>query len=321
MLHVVYRSHGGENAKGRPSWYSKQLALQSFLRAVAEADSPVDVVFLNDGPIPADRLSLMRAHGRVHAITGGSNRASYLAALKLAVRSEWADSDAVLFAEDDYLWRPDALRSLATAAGRGRVEYFAPYGIGTHDDIEGRVPEWRRPRTERGEDSVPADVVRWVPHESTTSTFAVRLGALREDHLLLVLCCLSGGDFDHTSLLAVQGIPRFTARDLVHHHPGGSTNPAVRLARALYLTLTRGAVDLASLRRPSRRRRLAAADPAVCTHMEDGWLAPAPAGRPRYWEDLAAQTSRWAEGRDAPSVPPVARGAAEDVPDTADKVG
>jgi hypothetical protein len=297
VLHVVYRSHGGENAKGRPAWYSKQVALLSFLRT-ARGVERADLVFLNDGPIPQERLTLMREHGRVSAITGGSNRASYLAALRLAVRSDWADDDVVLFAEDDYLWRPDALTSLVATAATARAEYFAPYGVGTHDDIEGRVPQWRRPRTSRGEDTLPADVVRWVPHESTTSTFAVRVGALRQDHALLVLCCLSGGDFDHTSLLAVQGIPRFRLRDLVSHHRGASSNPAVRLARAVYLTAFRGAVDVASLRTPSRRRRLAAADPAVCTHMEDGWLAPAPAGRPRYWEDLAAQTLRWAAGRE-----------------------
>jgi hypothetical protein len=298
VLHVVYRSHGGENAKGRPAWYSKQLALLSFLRAVEQVEQRVDVVFLNDGPIPQERLALMREHGRVAAITGGSNRASYLAGLRAAVRSDWPDEDVVLLAEDDYLWRPDALVSLSGAAATGRAEYFAPYGVGTHDDVEGRVPQWRRPRTARGEDALPADVVRWVPHESTTSTFAVRLGALRQDHRILVLGCLSGGDFDHTSLLAVQGIPRFRLRDLVSHHPGASSNPAVRAARAVYLTAFRSAVDVASLRRPSRRRRLAAADPAVCTHMEDGWLAPAPAGRARYWEDLAAQTRRWAAGRE-----------------------
>ncbi|WP_432544500.1 hypothetical protein [Kineococcus sp. SYSU DK002] len=307
MLHVVYRSHGGENAKGRPSWYSKALALDSFLRAVATARAAgegVEVLFLNDGPLPQDRLDLVRAHGSVRAITGGSNRASYLAALKLAARSDWSAQDLVLFAEDDYLWRPDALVSLLRSAAGHRAEYFAPYGVGTHDDIEGRVPQWRRPRSARGEDAIPSSAVRWVPHESTTSTFAVRVGALREDHRLLVLCCLSGGDFDHTSLLAVQGIPRFTARDLVHHHPGASSNPVLRVARAAYLTAVRGAVDVASLRRPARRRRLAAADPAVCTHMEDGWLAPAPTGQPGYWEDLAADTRRWAErGRDAETDP------------------
>ncbi|MEZ0493352.1 hypothetical protein AB2L28_14020 [Kineococcus sp. TBRC 1896] len=298
MLHVVYRSHGGENAKGRPSWYSKSLALDSFLRTVAAARAAgvdVAVLFLNDGPVPAERLGLMRAHGTVRAITGGSNRASYLAGLRLAARSDWSSDDVVLFAEDDYLWRPDALVRLARAAAQDRAEYLAPYGIGTHDDVDGRAAGWRRPRSGRGEESIPADVVRWVPHQSTTSTFAVRLGALREDHRLLVLCCLSGGDFDHTSLLAVQGVPRFTLRDLVAHHPGSSTHPVVRLARAVYLTSFRSAVDVASLRRPSRRRRLVAADPAVCTHMEQGWLAPAPDGRPRYWEDLAAQTRRWAE--------------------------
>ncbi|WP_432519582.1 hypothetical protein [Kineococcus sp. SYSU DK006] len=294
MLHVVYRSHGGENAKGRPAWYSKPLALASFLRAVESAGEPVDVLFLNDGPLPHPLLTAMRASGRVRAITGGTNRASYLAGLRLAVRSGFDDDDVVLLAEDDYLWRPDALRSLLATAAQRRAEYWAPYGTGTHDDVDGRTRAERLPRTGRGETQVPADVVRWVPHASTTSTFAVRVGALRQDHRLLVLCCLSGGDFDHTSFLAVRGVPRFGLRDLLVHHPGTSASPLVRAARAAYLTATRSAVDLASLRRPAHRRRLAAADPALCTHMEDGWLAPAPAGAPDYWEELAASTRRWA---------------------------
>lgn len=297
-LRVVYRSHGGENSKDRPDWYSKRLALDSFLWAARTASSAgieVDVVFLNDGPIPQQRLTPMREHGRVRAITGGSNRASYLAGLRFAARSDWDDEDVVLLAEDDYLWRPDALVSLAGSVARGRAEYWAPYGVGTHDDIEGR----RRPRTARGEATVPDDVVRWVVHESTTSTFAVRLGALREDLGLLVLCCFSGGDFDLTSCLAVQGVPRFRPVDIVRHHPGSSTSPVVRAARFGYLAALRTAVDLASLRRPSRRRRLLAADPALCTHMELGWVAPGPSGRPRFWEELAAETARWAADRSA----------------------
>lgn len=294
-LRVVYRSHGGENSKDRPDWYSKRLALDSFLGAVRAASAvgvDVDVVFLNDGPIPDERLTPMREHGRVRAITGGSNRASYLAGLLHATRSDWDDTDVVLLAEDDYLWRPDALVSLVGSVRRGRADYWAPYGVGTHDDVEGR----RRPRTGRGELALPDDAVRWIAHESTTSTFAVRLQALRQDLPLLVLACFSGGDFDLTSCLAVQGIPRFRPVDIVRHHPGSSTSPVVWAVRFGYLAGLRTAVDLASLRRPSRRRRLLAADPALCTHMELGWVAPAPSGRPRYWEELAVQVDRRSRG-------------------------
>ena len=299
-LRVVYRSHGGENSKDRPDWYSKRLALDSFLGAVrtaSEAGVEVDVVFLNDGPIPEERLAPMRAHGRVRAITGGSNRVSYLAGLRHATTSDWPDEDVVLLAEDDYLWRPDALVSLAGSVRRGLADYWAPYGVGTHDDIEGR----RRPRAGRGEAALPDDAVRWVRHESTTSTFAVRLEALRQDLPLLVVACFSGGDFDLTSCLAVQGIPRFHAVDIVRHHPGSSTSPVVRAVRFAYLAVLRTAVDVASVRRPSRRRRLLAADPALCTHMELGWVAPTPSGRPRFWEELAAVVQRRSEGGAPPA--------------------
>ncbi|WP_369054196.1 hypothetical protein [Kineococcus terrestris] len=293
-LHVVYRSHGGENAKGRPDWYSKRLALASFVRAVEEAGVPVDVVHLSDGEPTPDRLDLMRAGGRVVTFRGGSNRRSYLRALDLARRSDWDDDDVVLLAEDDYLWRPDALRSLVAAAERRRSEYWAPYGTGTHDDLDGRRP----PRANRGESHVPESVVRWVPHESTTSTFAARLGALRQDHRLMVLCCLSGGDFDLTTCLTLQGVPRFSLRDLVVHHPVPGSPLPKRAARWAYLAVLRAAVDLRALRRPSRRRVLTAADPAVCTHAETGWLAPHPAGRPDYWEAVAEDTRRWLAERE-----------------------
>ena len=58
MLHVVYRSYGGENAKGRPPYYSKLLALTSMVRAAELAGEHVHLVFLNDGTIPADRLAV-----------------------------------------------------------------------------------------------------------------------------------------------------------------------------------------------------------------------------------------------------------------------
>ncbi|GAA4979897.1 hypothetical protein [Kineococcus glutinatus] len=292
ILHVVYRSHGGENTKDRPSWYSKRLALLSFCRALEEArrDAVVEVTFLNDGPLPADRVELQRRWGTAVGISAGSNRRSYLHALALPRRRGWADDDLVLFAEDDYLWRPESLRALLLEASRRRADYLAPYGLGTHDPQQLPVPAgtWTGERVTPASDPLPAEAVRWHRHQSTTSTFAARVGALREDERLLVLCCLSGGDFDHTSCLALQGIPRFSALDVVRHHPGPEGSSPLRVvARAGYLALMRTAVDVRSLRRPSHRRTLLAADPPQATHMELAWLA---AGD---WEALATTTAEW----------------------------
>lgn len=269
-LHVVYRSHGGENSKGRPGWYSKLLGLRSFVRAVdrlreQRPDQPLEVVFLNDGPVPADRLEVMARWGDPVTIAGGSNRSSYLQALALARRRSWGGRDLVLLVEDDYLWRPEALVSLLDAAADPRsagVDYFAPYGR--------PVPDEGRP-------------VAWGPVESTTSTFAVRVAALRQDERLLQLCAYSGGNFDYASCLTLQGRRRFSLREIVDHHAPADDTPAWRsAARTGYLVAMRTAVDLRSFRRPSRRRRILGAEPALATHMELGWIAPGP------WEDVAA---------------------------------
>lgn len=266
---MVYRSHGGENSKDRPDWYSKVVGLRSFCRAVdalrdQRPGAGPEVVFLNDGPIPVERLELMEAWGDPVEIRAGSNRRSYLAGVGLARRRGWADDDLVLLAEDDYLWRPETLVSLVDAAQDPRgagADYFAPYGD--------EVPD----------DGLPA---RWAPLRSTTSTFAARVGALRQDERLLQLCAYSGGNFDFATCLTLQGQPRFSARELVTHHVPAPGTPAWRSgARALYLTTLRTAVNLRSLRRPSRRRVLLGAQPALATHMETGWIAPGP------WEQIA----------------------------------
>ena len=60
MLHLIYRSYGGENRKGRPDFYSKQVALASFVRSFRALEpGQAEVVFLNDGPIPADLHALI----------------------------------------------------------------------------------------------------------------------------------------------------------------------------------------------------------------------------------------------------------------------
>jgi hypothetical protein len=67
-LHVIYRSYGGENTKGRPSFHGKLLALASLLRAVGavgETGATVVAIFVNDGQMPADQLSSMRSAGEI----------------------------------------------------------------------------------------------------------------------------------------------------------------------------------------------------------------------------------------------------------------
>ena len=128
-LHLVYRSYGGENTKRRPPYYSKLLTLLSFIRA-AERVPDADVVFVNDGPIPEDRLHLMTGAGSVISMgdTAAGMRASYVFALDLPDREGWAADDVVMFVEDDYLFTADAFVALTSAIDDPSIDYFSLYG-------------------------------------------------------------------------------------------------------------------------------------------------------------------------------------------------
>jgi hypothetical protein len=102
-LYVVCRSVGSENNKRRPAFYSKTLALASLLRAVENVDGPTELVFANDGPIPAERVRMMADAGEVLPVRCGSNRSSYRLMIKLPTARGWAADDLVWFSEDDYL--------------------------------------------------------------------------------------------------------------------------------------------------------------------------------------------------------------------------
>src|SRR6266511_6323917 len=128
-LQVIYRSHGRENTKGSPPYYRKLLALVSLLRAAEEAREPVDLVFLNDGWIPPERLAIMRSAGEVVAEARlGGNEGSFRKALAIPRVRKWSDDDLVWFAEDDYLYDPRALAGLiGAAAAMPEADYLALY--------------------------------------------------------------------------------------------------------------------------------------------------------------------------------------------------
>ena len=154
-LHVVYRSYGGENTKGRPDFYSKLLALTSFARAVATARRPVEVIFVNDGPIPDDRLRVMRETGEVVLLPGVGNKRSLLTALSMPAARGWPARDVVWFAEDDYLYRADAIDRLIGAADAvSAADYLALYAL-----IGDRPPEGGRAPFPPGDPPDPSDLL------------------------------------------------------------------------------------------------------------------------------------------------------------------
>lgn len=297
-LRIVYRSHGGENMKSRPAYYSKLLALVSVVRAARESGVDPHLIFWNDGPIPADRLDLMRSAGEVVRIDGGSNRASYRAAIEMAARSPWSAADLVWFAEDDYLYRPQAFRMLREAvAAIPRAEYLSMVGGRALDVTSPRTATRGHPR--RGavdaDDPVVVNGVSWFRGVSTTSTFGVRAGVLAQDATLLRQLPYSGGAWDHTTCLTVQGRQPFSWQELrdglVPSGVGGRELPFA-LARGAALGVVRGAVNLRSRRRDDNCRSLYLCDPVGARHLEEPGAADG-----LDWETLVDETRAWARGR------------------------
>ncbi len=189
-LHVVYRSYGTENAKGRPHWYSKALALHSLVRAAEAAGC--GIVFLNNGPVPGHLVAVMREAGEIVDLPGVSMRRSFHTALRLPQDRGWADDDVVYFCEDDYLHLPHALTHLRQAVEDLGADYYALYG--RHRMVDGeQAGRWSwHPTPDPAEPSPepagwePLGPVRvgehhWVRLTGTTATFGARAGALRAD--------------------------------------------------------------------------------------------------------------------------------------------
>jgi hypothetical protein len=289
------RSYGGENMKDRPDYYSKMTCLASLVRAAAAVDPAPALIFVNDGPMPADRLSMMHAAGEVVRLEAGSNRSSYRTAIALAARRDWADEDLVWFAEDDYLYRPSAFASLMAAAAAPSMadaDYFSLYGGSAFDTSTGRLHA--RPRPQRGAAGDPSAVVvgdvRWYRGMSTTSSFGVRRRALVADARLLRLMPFTGGAWDRTSCLTAQGLRPFTREELIEDLLPFRRQPVSGWPRALTRGTVRLTLSTRALRRASHRRVMRAADPDLAGHLELDQLSPG-----TDWEQLAAQTRAWAD--------------------------
>ncbi|MDN5750961.1 MAG: hypothetical protein L0H64_21045 [Pseudonocardia sp.] len=310
-LRILYRSHGGDNSKPRPEYYSKLLALAALLRAVADVEATVEVTFLTDGPMPAETLQVMERFGRVVALRrGGSAARSYREMLDFDQANPGPADELVWLAEDDYLYRPDALcHLLAGAAAQPGVDYFTLYGSRALDPERSRVRPAVRPDPAAQGSGVtfPVGDIHWYRAVSTTSTFGVRRRALTEDIRLLRHFPLTGGAWDSATFYGVQGYAPHSGRQLRRDLLPIGELPVARWPRSA----VRGLVRIASMplawRRPDRRRLLMGSDPELITHMEGlGPFSHTPSRRTTAidWAAVARETAEWGRDHGIPVVIP-----------------
>lgn len=303
-LHLVHRLYGGENRKGRPDFYSKRLALASFLaaavRARSHSDTRIDVVVLADGPIRDEWRGLAGRFGaRVIDIPGGpvGMKGSYLAGLRLPDRLGWPDEDLMYLAEDDYLTRPEAFVALLEAARTlPETSYFALYAsTPAHPATEDGRPT-RRPADFHPAPDIQVGDQRWVNVPSTTSSFGARVGVLRADlsifrqgtvpypHRLL----------DHETCLVYQGRLPFWGVEMVIGPPETRFYRGLRgVAVNAALLPFRLAFNGRALTRRRRPHRLYAADPNLACHLETAVMSTGV-----DWDQVAERTAAWLDEAD-----------------------
>ncbi|MEM6625619.1 MAG: hypothetical protein AAF719_02845 [Pseudomonadota bacterium] len=296
-FHVVYRSYGPSNKKSRPPYFSKLLALASLVRSAEEAGSRVNLVFLNDGPIPKEILSLMETAGEVVNYERLGFSGSYKEGFSFPIQRDWDDDDFVWFSEDDYLYKPNAIPRLIAAVERLPFsDYLALYGaIGDRGPEGGPLPSYApAPKGWSDEPVVDVDGHKWRRGLSTTSTFGARVRAIREDQRVIVWPLAAGKTgLDHAVCLMYQRQTPYTwsslAKDLFFASAAPNFN--IRVKR-FFAAPIRGAFNLATYMRPDYKRQLFTADPPLATHLEDGML-----GYGSDWKLEAESCAKWAAKR------------------------
>ena len=291
-LRIVYRSYGGENMKNRPGYYTKALALQSFLRAAEAVDA--EIVFMNDGPMPEERLALMRDVGEIVTLPGVGMRRSYMTGLRLPARRGWPADDVVWFSEDDYLYAPDALSRLRAAAERLQADYFALYARTDEYDVNPDGPHDWIPRGWAPGPPATVDDQQWVRVLSTASTFGARVGALDADMSIFAQALLPHKKMyrDHDTCVVYQGYEPHDWRQLGRDLVGRAEGDVKTRLREVALAPFKAALNVRSHRRASHSRVLLAAAPNLATHLELAWMAPG-----TDWQQVAKETAEWAADR------------------------
>lgn len=293
MMYIVYRSFGGENQKGRPAFYSKSVALASLIRAVEGTDARI--IYLNDGPIPPERLRLMEKTGEIVQIEGGpvGMRGSYRAAVSLPLKRKMTDDDVVYFSEDDYLYHGEAIRALISAAEKlPEASYFALYASTPRHANPGEFPNgYTTPPVWVAQPDVVVDALTWAHVVSTASTFGARVSALRADRDIFeeAMWPFKRRLLDHETCIVYQGVTPYTAKELLWGRTGEYPFTPYGVVRRLGLTPFRVMLNVrAQFQRTPHR--LYAVDPNLACHLETRVMTPG-----RDWAALADEVAAWAK--------------------------
>lgn len=174
LLRVWCRYTDKPSTKPRPPWFTKQTCLSSLLESLEQVTEHLaSLTVVVDGPVSHDLRDLLDGRARMVTSSRGGKCRTFGEVLRIAI-AESAPGEIVYFAEDDYLYAPDAFAALLEAAREmNDVDYFTLYD---HPD--------RYSGAERAFSRTTVGARSWYGVPSTCLTFAARIEALRRDRWL-----------------------------------------------------------------------------------------------------------------------------------------
>ncbi|MFH1985900.1 MAG: glycosyltransferase family 2 protein [Pseudomonadota bacterium] len=178
MLHTIYRICDLRDGLTKIARITKRQCFENFIEVFGTGN--LTVVADNCRP---DTLDFLRGLvGDIHETALG-NSASFLYALDLALKR--SDTDTVYLVEDDYLHQAGATAFLAE--GLERADYVSLY-----DHPDKYLDPSPNPLVKQGGEATTVLLTRsshWKRTNSTTMTFAARIGTLRRDAEVLRRYC------------------------------------------------------------------------------------------------------------------------------------
>jgi len=172
----LYRLYPGEGCKSRPLFYSKELALKSFIEAYRAVDHDKRLIMVVDSnDLSKNMHEIVCGEAESTLFLGGiGNSNSYMKTLDYV---ESADNvDYFYLSEDDYLYRPNAFLEFVDVMN----SIVSPDYVTLYDHPHRYMGSDNRTYF-YGEKIFVAGRHHWRTVESTCMTFGGRISALRAD--------------------------------------------------------------------------------------------------------------------------------------------
>jgi len=174
-MQIVYRASPDKpTGKQRPEWFSKARCMDNWMQVFVSFTTHWHLI---GHGFSDKRLQARKFPGAVHSIQAANGAEAFLRALDYTLSLDAPDSEIVYLVEDDYLHLPGAPEAIHEGLGLG-FDYVTLY-----DHPDKYLRDGPNELVNGAEDTrlYLGPSCHWKLTNSTTMTFACRLGMLRKD--------------------------------------------------------------------------------------------------------------------------------------------